>query len=144
MPILWKIMRKIINNQLIEHLEKHDILYEYLSGFRSKHSVNTCLAPLSNKILKGFESGKTTEMILIDLKKAFDTLDHVILWFLLKKAKHCYKPRENSFGNRNFELWCPTRINFRPYTIFIIYKQHEDSTEELQPLALHRWYMYTL
>ena len=35
LPILSKIIERI------EHLAKHDILYEYQSGFRSKHSVNT-------------------------------------------------------------------------------------------------------
>ena len=32
------------------------------------------------KILKGFDEGKSTSMILIDLQKAFDTIDHKILW----------------------------------------------------------------
>ena len=102
LPIFSKIIERDLYNQLIEHLEKHDMLHEYQSGFRSKHPVNTCLHHLSNHILKGFESGKTTGMILIDLQKAFDTLDHDIprfyiksnrlVWFLLKKAKHCCKP----------------------------------------------------
>ena len=69
----------------MEHREKHDIIYEYQSGFRSKHSVNTCLAHLFNQILKGFESGRSTGMILIDLRKAFNTLDHDIL---LNKMKY--------------------------------------------------------
>ena len=47
--------------------------------------ANTRLAHLSNQILKGFESGKSTGMILIDLQKAFDTLDHDIL---LDKMKY--------------------------------------------------------
>ena len=85
LPILSKITERVVYNQLIEHLEKHDILYEYQSGFRSKHSVNTCLAHLSNQILIGFESGKSTGIILIDLQKAFDTLDHDIL---LDKMKY--------------------------------------------------------
>ena len=79
LPILSKIIERIVYNQLIEHLGKHDILYEYQSGFRSKHSLNTCPAHLSNQILKGFESRKSTGMILIDLQKAFVTLDHDIL-----------------------------------------------------------------
>ena len=72
LPILSKIIERVVCNQLIENLEKHDILYEYQSGFWSKHSTNTCLAHLSNEILKGFKS----RMILIDVKKAFDILDH--------------------------------------------------------------------
>ena len=78
LPVLSKIIERVVYNQLIEHLEKHDILHEYQYGFRSKHSVITCLAHLSNQML-GFESGKSTGMILIDLQKAFDTLDHDIL-----------------------------------------------------------------
>ena len=34
---------------------------------------------LTDKINKGFDSGKYTSLILIDLKKAFDTIDHEIL-----------------------------------------------------------------
>ena len=85
MPILPKIIEKVVHNQLIEHLEKHDILYEYQSGFRSKHSVNTCIAHLSNQMLKCFESGKSAGMTLIHLQKAFDTLDHDII---LDKMKY--------------------------------------------------------
>ena len=62
------------------------MLYEYLqSGFRSKHAVSTSLAHLFNQILKGFESGKSTGMILINLQKAFDSLDHDML---LDKMKY--------------------------------------------------------
>merc|ERR1712034_115796 len=34
---------------------------------------------LNDKILKGFDEGKITGMILIDLQKAFDTIDHKVL-----------------------------------------------------------------
>ena len=80
-----KIIKRVVHNQLIKHLEKYEIIFDYQSGFRSKHSVNTCLAHLSNQILKGFEARKSTGMILIDPQKAFDTLDHQIL---LKRQKY--------------------------------------------------------
>ena len=80
-----KIIKRVVHNQLIKHFEKYEIIFDYQSGFRSNHSVNTCLAHLSNQILKGFEARKSTGMILIDLQKAFDTLDHQIL---LKKQKY--------------------------------------------------------
>ena len=60
LPILSKIIERVVYNQLIEHLKKHDIFYEYQYGFRSKHSVSTCIAHLSNHVLKGFESEKST------------------------------------------------------------------------------------
>ena len=33
LPILSKIIGRVVYNQLIDHLEKHDILYKYQSGF---------------------------------------------------------------------------------------------------------------
>ena len=66
-----KVIERVMHNQLIEHMEKYEIIFDYQSGFRSKHSVNTCLVHLSNQTLKGFEARKSTGMILIDLQKAF-------------------------------------------------------------------------
>ena len=85
LPVVSTIIERVVHNQLTEHLQKYEIIFDYQSGFRSKHSVNTCLAHLSNQILKGFEARKSTVMILIDLQKAFDTLEHQIL---LKKLKY--------------------------------------------------------
>ena len=54
-------------------------LYRFQSGFRKKHSTGSCLTFLNDKILQGFDSGLYTGMILIDLQKAFDTINHNIL-----------------------------------------------------------------
>ena len=54
------------------------------SGFRSDFSTDTCLSYLHNKILRGYEKGEYTGMVLIDLQKAFDTIDHKILLQKLK------------------------------------------------------------
>ena len=47
-------------------------------------STDPCLSYLISKIATGFQSGIYTGMILIDLQKAFDTVNHDIL---LKKMK---------------------------------------------------------
>ena len=41
--------------------------------------MDFCLSYLNDKILKGFDRGMMTGMILIDLQKAFDTIDHDVL-----------------------------------------------------------------
>ena len=79
LPLVSKIIEKVIHNQVESFLSNHSIIYKYQSGFRTKHSTNACLSYLSNKALKGFEDGNLTGMILIDLQKAFDTIDHEIL-----------------------------------------------------------------
>ena len=61
------------------------IYYNYKSGFRGNHSTN--LSFLTDKVLKGFDEDLSTGMILIDLQKAFDTIDHEILLQKLKAIK---------------------------------------------------------
>ena len=58
-----KVIERVVHSQPIEHLEKHEIIFD-------------CLSHLSNQILKRFEARKSTGMILLDLQKAFDILDH--------------------------------------------------------------------
>ena len=61
------------------------IIERIQSGFRKNYSTNTCLGHLTDKITAGFEKGLFTGMMLIDLQKAFGTIDHQIL---LKKMKY--------------------------------------------------------
>ena len=61
-------------------------IYNYQSGFRGNHSTNLCLSFLTDKILKGFDEGLLTGMILIDLQKAFDTIAHEICYKNLKRS----------------------------------------------------------
>ena len=79
LPLISKIIEKVIHNQTQEYLDKYEVLYRYQSGFRVNHSTNTSLSYLNDKILKGLDKGSLTGMILIDLQKAFDTIDHEIL-----------------------------------------------------------------
>ena len=79
LPLLSKIIERIIHNQTQEFLDKNNILYKYKSGFRKHHSTDTCLSYLTDKVKIGFEEGLLTGMVLIDLQKAFDTIDHSIL-----------------------------------------------------------------
>ena len=85
LPLVSKIIEKVIHNQVDSFLRSHNIIYKYQSGFRTSHSTNSCLSYLSNKVQNGFEEGNLTGMILIDLQKAFDTIDHEIL---LLKMEH--------------------------------------------------------
>ena len=43
------------------------------------HSTEFCLAQLTDLVLTGMDKQMHTSMILLDLQKAFDTLDHGVL-----------------------------------------------------------------
>ena len=73
LPLISKLIEKS------KFVVENKILYKYQSGFRGNHSNRLMLSYLNDKILQGFDSGKITGMILIDLQKAFDNIDHEIL-----------------------------------------------------------------
>ena len=84
LPLVSKVFEKIIHNQTQLYLDDNNILYKFQSGFRKNYSTDNNLAYLNDKILNGFEKSLYTGMVLIDLQKAFDTIDHNIF---LKKLK---------------------------------------------------------
>ena len=49
------------------------------SGFRNSYSTDTCLIHLMDHIRNNSAKGLYTGMIMIDLQKAFDTVDHQLL-----------------------------------------------------------------
>ena len=76
---MLKVLEIITHEQTMDFLYKHNILYKFQSGFRKDRSTNFCMSYLTDKMFKGFDSGPVTEVILIDLQKVFDTIDHKIL-----------------------------------------------------------------
>ena len=77
--MISKVIERIVYGLVDNFLLQNIILYNYQSGFRKNHFTNLCLSFLNDKILKGFDKGLFTGMILIDLQKAFDTINHEIL-----------------------------------------------------------------
>ena len=105
--MLSKIFERVVLNQTEEFLSLNKVLYDYQSGFRKNHSTDTCLSFLNDKILKGFDDGLLTGMILIDLQKAFGTINHDML---LKKlsiigfSDHTIKWFQSYLSNRKFTV----------------------------------------
>ena len=74
-----RLFEKLIYDQLYQYLNKHKYLVSHQPGFHSLHSVVTCLLKGTSDWYIDIDSGRYTAMIFIDLKKAFDTVDHQIL-----------------------------------------------------------------
>ena len=79
LSIVSKILERSISIQLIDFIKENNLLYEYQSGFRGSYSTDTCLIHLLDYIKGNTAKGLYTGMIMLDLQKAFDTVDHSIL-----------------------------------------------------------------
>ena len=70
-----------------------------------KHSTYFCLSYLNDKILKGFDKGLMTGMILIDLQNTFDTIDHDTLLqklYAIGFWKHTINRFQSYLSKRSF------------------------------------------
>ena len=79
-----KLMEKVVHKNVTEYLESNKLLDKNQGGFRSGHSTTDTTANLVDQIARGMNSRHFTIATYLDLKKAFDTVNHVIL---LKKLK---------------------------------------------------------
>ena len=77
--VLSKILERAVHGQMDECLKKRNILFSHQSGFRDGYSTETCLISMSTFIQSEMAKGNMVGMVLIDLQKAFDTVDHGIL-----------------------------------------------------------------
>jgi hypothetical protein len=74
-----KIYERAIYNRISSYLSKFNLLYFKQYGFRTAHSTELALTDLLDSISKAIDDKNYTISITIDLKKAFDTVDHKIL-----------------------------------------------------------------
>ena len=85
LPVLARVFEKLIHNQLYDYSDTNKHLFSNQSGFRALHSVLTYLLNNTHDWCVNMDDGKYTANIFIDLKEAFDTVDHDILLAKLRK-----------------------------------------------------------
>lgn len=85
LSVISKILERVVNNQLYNYLNEHNILVETQYGFRKKHSTTNAVQHLTGEILSGFEKKFSTLSVFIDLRKCFDSCRHNII---LDKLEH--------------------------------------------------------
>ena len=85
LSIFNRIYEKIMHNKRLSFVGKQNILSTAQYGFRKQHSTQHVIIDIVDKIYKNLDNKKFTCGIFIDLKIAFDTVDHNIL---LSKLYH--------------------------------------------------------
>ena len=86
-----KVFERIVYDQLYAYLEEDNIICKYQSGFRAIHSTVTALLEATDTWAYNTDRGKINAVVFLDLKKAFDTVDHEIDAFIkIKQLRHIW------------------------------------------------------
>ena len=68
-----------MNCAIKNKINDNKLLSKFQSGFRPLHSTLTALIDITDNWYCNIDDGLTNVILFIDLKKAFDTIDHEIL-----------------------------------------------------------------
>ena len=79
LPQFSKILEKIFHNRLMSFLNDKQILYNGQFGFRENHSTSMAILELVEEMTTAMDNSQSSVAVFMDLKKAFDTVDHNIL-----------------------------------------------------------------
>ena len=79
LPAISKIMERILHDQLCNYLTKFDLFSDTQFGFRNFHSTAGALLDCTNEWYINLDRKMFNLVVLIYLKKAFDTVYHQIL-----------------------------------------------------------------
>ena len=85
LPLPGKLLERIVHNKLSRYLELNELLCDEQCGFRKERSTVHSIVSLTNSLLNAINNSETCIAVFIDLKKAFDTINHGIL---LKKLEY--------------------------------------------------------
>ena len=79
-----KVLEKLVNNRIVDHLEKCGLFSDFQYGFRSSRSTADLLTVVSDRIARAFNRSGATRAVALGISKAFDRVWHAGLLHKLK------------------------------------------------------------
>ena len=85
LPILSKVCERLAHRQFVDFLNRSGKISKFQSGNRELHSTETALLQFTDDILKNMDEKKVSLIVLLDMSKAFDSIQHERLLMKLHK-----------------------------------------------------------
>ena len=79
LPVISKLLERSVFDQMYPFLNSKGLIHDRQSGFRPKHSTCTALVNVTEDWYDSIDKGEYIGVVMLDLKKAFDTVSHDIL-----------------------------------------------------------------
>ena len=76
LSVISRLFDRFVCDDLYQHLNSNNLVAKEQSGFRTLHSTIKCLLKGTDDWYSGLGKRQIAGLVLIDLKKAFDTEDH--------------------------------------------------------------------
>ena len=86
LPVPGKLLEKYITVNMQSFLEGKNYFTDSQNGFRAGKSTASALSTLLDNIVTDLNASKTNVVTFLDFKKAFDTIDHIVLMRKLKQS----------------------------------------------------------
>ena len=83
-PAMSKICERVALIQFMAYMKSRKRLIEHQSGNKAQHSTETLNVMMTDKFLEAMNNKMLTLMVVLDLSKAFDSIDHAKLLFKLR------------------------------------------------------------
>ena len=82
--MVCKVFEKLVNNRIVNQLEKCSIFSDFKYSFRSSRSTTALLIVVSDRIARAFNRSSAIRAVTLDISKAFDRVWHAGLLHTLK------------------------------------------------------------
>ena len=84
LSVVSKVFEKLVNNRIVDHLEKCGLFSDFQYGFRSCRSTADLLTVVSDRIARAFNRSEATRAVALGISKAFDRIWHAGLLYKCK------------------------------------------------------------